>query len=179
MHLAEATGVSRSSSLRDMSQVELLVLSTILLAWSGNHRSPRSRLLSFSPFCLCSREFYLRRVDRSIFSIVNSSVHISGGGHAAERQRAGVDRRDGAGTRTGDFQTVHQVRTILSYRCDDLQQGMNMDCNAALTSQCDLRDNSCVYVKGSEIDRKRKRKGAVFARGLRRERFTLERTVRT
>lgn len=38
MHLVQTTGMSRSISYRDMSQVEFLVLSTVLLAWSGNHR---------------------------------------------------------------------------------------------------------------------------------------------
>lgn len=44
-------------------------------------------------------------------SLINSSVRVSGG--LAEGQRANLDRRDGAGTRTGDLQIVHQVRTIL------------------------------------------------------------------
>lgn len=37
---------------------------------------------------------------------------------------------------------------------------MKVDYNIALTSQCDLRTNSCIYVK-SPVCRKRKRKGTV------------------
>ena len=63
MHLVE-TGMLRSTSFRDMSQVQLLVLSTFLLAWSGNQTyrfESRTDTHKSLPSPLYFHEFYSRR----------------------------------------------------------------------------------------------------------------------